>query len=343
MLNIEALEGTTYISFLAFSKFVSDFNLNETIDLEIKEVEISYIDKIATFTFKNGVEICVMQTIINNMITLDYYSSDEKFFDKGTIIYYIADLYFHIDNFVLSSILFISYELLINNDSRVVNTKIIQKTECHFYYNTDFFVVDMNNVDLELDYATDKVTRHLKYKTFNFKRNIEVSIFRELGSEKQELLINLNCKDYNKSDFLLEPDSFSKDIIGFFAGDKLFDYENAGMYLDNSNFAFTTDIIRISDNVKARITINQIKIDKIDYSRQYYLDSDFKFNIIDINIYLFDNFKDKEIVNIYTDKFEVEWTNKNNYTATFKDSQHNYFDYIDILDLIKQNIFNFCF
>lgn len=343
MLNIEALEGTPYISFLAFSKFVSDFNLNATIDLEIKDIEISYTNKMATFTFKNGVEIYVMQTIIDNMITLDYYSSNKKFFDKGMVRYYIDDLYFYTDNFVLSSILFIAYELLINNDSGVVNTKIVQKTECHFYCNPDFFVVEMDKVDLEIDYEADKVIRHLKFKPLNFKRNIEVSIFRGIDSEKQELIMNINCEDYNKMDFLMEPDSFAKSVIGYFSGDKLFKWENAGTYLDNSNFAFTTDIIRISDNVKARISINQIKIDKIDYSRQYGLDSDFNFNIIDINIYSFDNFKDKEIVNIYTDKFEVEWTNQNNYTATFKDSQGNFFDYADILDLIKQNIFNFCF
>lgn len=338
MINLEMLNGDTYVSFLALTKLVDKLELSK---LDVTEVKTSYKDKTATFLFENSVELYVAFEILDDTILTRYYTTDTNFLKSGKFLDETEDLYFYNSDFKLSSILYIHYYLMVNNVSDIVITKIINNY-CHFTSNNIFFMIDMDKSEIIVD--SDEVFENtlVTFKPENYKE-IELNTYRYLEDKQLYISMTQDYENYNKKDFLLEYNIFADDVLNYFNGSKNFRWVCKGFYLDNSHYVFTIDFIRLSDNVKARIVINQVKIDKIDYRIQYSLDSDFKFNIIDINIYSFDNFKYKEIVNIYTDKYEVDWYNQNNYTATFKDSQNNYFDYTDILDLIKQNIFNFCF
>lgn len=338
MINLEMLNGDTYVSFLALTKLVDRLELSK---LDVTEVKTSYKDKTATFLFENQVELYVTFEILDDTILTRYYTTDTNFLKSGKFLDETEDLYFYNSDFKLSSILYIHYYLTVNNVSDIVITKIINNY-CHFISNNICFLIDIDKSEIIVD--SDEVFENtlVTFKSENYKE-IELNTYRYLEEKQVYISMTQDYENYNKKDFLLEYDTFADDVLNYFNGSKGFRWVCKGYYLDNSNYVFTIDFIRLSDNVKSRIVINQTKIDRIDYIRQYGLDADFKFNIIDINIYSFDNFRYKEIVNIYTDKFEVDWFNQNNYTATFKDSLDNSFDYTDILDLIKQNIFNFCF
>ena len=338
MINLDMLNGDTYVSFLALTKLVDKLDLSK---LDVTEVKTNYKDKTATFLFANAVELYVVFEILDDTILTRYYTTDTNFLKSGKFLDETEDLYFYNSDFKLSSILYIHYYLMVNNVSDIVITTISNDC-CHFISSNICFMIDMDKSEIIVDYDDAFENTLVTFKPENYKE-IELNTYRYLEDKQLYISMTQDYENYNKKDFLLEYNIFADDVLNYFNGSKSFRWVCKGLYLDNSNYVFTIDIIRLTDNVKARIVINQTKIDKIDYIRQYGLDTDFNFNIIDINIYSFDNFKLKEIVNIYTDKFEVDWFNQKNYTATFKDSLDNSFDYTDILELIKQNIFNFCF
>lgn len=338
MINIEMLNGDTYISFLAIAKLVDRLDLSK---LYVVEVETSYQDKTATFMFKNSVELYVTFEILDDTILTRYYTTDNNFLKSGKFLDEIEDLYFYNSDFKLSSILYIHYYLIVNNVSNRVITKITNDY-CHFIANNTFFVTDIDKSEIMID--SDDVFENtlVTFKSENYK-DIELNTYRRL--EEKQLYISMvqDYENYTKKDFLVEYNIFADDVLNYFNGSKNFGWICKGLYLDNSNYVFTIDFVRLSDNVKSRVIINQVKIDKIDYVRQFGLNSDVNFNILDINIVAFDIEGYEEGLTIYTDKFEVEWFYNNPETASIKDSQGNVFDYIDILDLIKKSMFTFSF
>lgn len=339
MINNVEMVGNTYTSFLAIAKLVDRLDLSK-LDDDVVEVETNYQDKTANFIFKNSMELYVSIEILDDTVTTRYYTTDNNYIKFGKFLDKIEDLYFYNSNFKLSSILYIHYYLMVNNASNQVITKITNDY-CQCMTGNSFFVIDIDSSEIMID--TDDVFEYtlVTFKVGNYKDIIELNTYRRLEEKQLYISTIKDYENYIKKDFLVEYNILADDVLNFFNNFKFFGWFCKDLYLDNSNYVFTIDFVRLYDNVKSRLIINQVKIDKSDYVKQFGLNSDVKFNILDINIVAFDDDGSGECV--YTNKFEVEWFDNNRETASIKDSKGNIFDYFDIIDLIKDEMFTFSF